>query len=272
MLLYSFFYLLLDQKVAKNQGQTNSQYTSEDTLCVWPGHRSAAKSEVFSFSFKKLTAIPLLEIFCFIFSVVLGPGCGKVQEQVWGAEKAFSGRGQDIAGIIESPEPYLQAVEKPEQGLRVEKQIGELIFSLQYKPHLYLAIKELGNNASDSAVKAYMESISDMQYYTFRIQSEKEGEELLKHGISNHTEYDMRVQYCAFRMQEDIKLVDGLDTLYCMLFHFERVYGVAPYATFVLGFSTTGLVQDKTLIFEDKLFNSGKIMLTIPKENIVSFE
>jgi hypothetical protein len=113
-----------------------------------------------------------------------------------------------------------------------------------------------------------------MQYLTFRISTPNLKSELLKAGISSLEEYNQRILYCSFQMQNDLKLLDGRDTLNCELFHFERVYNLAPYATFSLGFPLGKMecngkqINDKTLIYDDKMFGVGRINLTIKGKDI----
>ena len=52
--------------------------------------------------------------------------------------------------------------------------------------------------------------------------------------------------------------------------HFERYYGSAPYINLMIGFENKNNVCDKTIIFNDIVFNNGIIKLTIKKEAIES--
>jgi hypothetical protein len=73
-------------------------------------------------------------------------------------------------------------------------------------------------------------------------------------------------------MQKDFKLIDGADTLDCVLYHFERVYGLAPYATMVLGFplskTRTSDYKNKTIGYMDKLFGAGNVYMTVEEEDL----
>jgi hypothetical protein len=99
-----------------------------------------------------------------------------------------------------------------------------------------------------------------MQYYNLRIELKDGTGELLKHGATSAADYKGRVNYFAFAMQNDIKLVEGDDTVPCLLFHYERAYDVAPYGTFLLAFPLPkNSKTDRTLIFTDHGFNKGII-------------
>ena len=116
-------------------------------------------------------------------------------------------------------------------------------------------------------LKNKIEEYKGLQYFTFRISTESRTE-LLKKNLTETNDYYGRIQYFSFDMQKDLKLIDGKDTLDCVLFHFERVYGIAPYATFVLGFPNSKQINDKTLFYDEKVFGAGRIYLTIRSKNI----
>jgi hypothetical protein len=172
------------------------------------------------------------------------------------------------AGALKlSPVEYAAWVENKENGLKVEKTISDFTYTLQYKPLEYVALLELKKQeVSKAELKNTMEQFSGLQYYTFQISADTQ-DELLKMNLSEKNEYYSRIQYFSFDMQKDLKLIDGKDTLDCALFHFERVYGIAPFARFVIGFPTTNGTNDKTLFYDEKIFGSGKVYLTIQAKN-----
>ncbi|MES2394411.1 MAG: hypothetical protein V4549_00305 [Bacteroidota bacterium] len=165
------------------------------------------------------------------------------------------------------PGDYVSWVEDMQNGLKVEKTIEDFTYTLQYKPLEYLALMELKKDSIlTNELEKTIDNYSDLQYYTFRISAPGEGE-LLKKKLGSTNEYYHRIQYYSFEMQKDLKLIDGKDTLDCALFHFERVYGLAPYATFVLGFPPTESMNNKTLFYNEKVFGTGKIYLTVQLKN-----
>jgi hypothetical protein len=138
-----------------------------------------------------------------------------------------------------APKDYVQWNENPENGMIIEKTIGDFSFSSFYETPEYLALKEFGD--TQFTKKEYEEKLMEydgMEYFSFRIQSLSNTEELLKVGIKSDDEYYARIEYFSFKMQKDFKMIEGNDTLDCKLFHFERVYGLAPKATFIMGFSS----------------------------------
>ena len=176
---------------------------------------------------------------------------------------------------------YMNWIENKENGLKVEKKISDFVYTALYKPYEYLALFELKkDNIRKKELYEKMNEYDGLQYFTFRITAENQQQELLKVGIDSDDAYYARIEYFSFKMQNDFKLMEGKDTLDCVLFHFERVYGLAPYATFVLGFplakgaqnKDTTIVrnsyEDKTIIYADKIFGTGNIYMTIRKEDL----
>lgn len=175
-----------------------------------------------------------------------------------------------------SLDEYMRWVEDKENGLKVEKKIGEMTYMAQYKPYDYLSVLELKNETiDDKRLKEKIKNYEGMQYFTFRITAEDQQQELLRKNIASDQEYYSRIEYFSFNMQKDFKLIDGKDTLDCELYHYERVYGLAPYATFVLGFPLTKDEEknnrshrDKTIGYTDHVFGSGNIYMTIKGEDL----
>lgn len=174
---------------------------------------------------------------------------------------------------------YMQWMEDLNNGIKVEKKIGDFTYTAMYKPYEYLAL--LGLKKDSIKKKELVQKISeysDFQYFTFRISAENQEEELLKVGLKSKEDYYTRIEYFSFKMQNDLKLIDGKDTLNCALFHFERIYGLAPYATFIIGFplskeeneKKTGkyIFKNKTILFVDNVFGSGNVYMTIKEENL----
>lgn len=179
---------------------------------------------------------------------------GTVQQEMPG--------GNENESISLEPGEYVQWVQNPENGLRKEKTIDDLVFRAQYKPHEYIVcMEEREPQLQDTLVKRKIAELSDMQYYDLKIELKKGEGELLKYKLSSAEEYDKRVNYFAFNMQNDIQLIEGNDTLPCSLFHFERAYDVTPSSIFILGFpiSKNNPAESKTLVIYDKTFGKGLI-------------
>jgi hypothetical protein len=169
---------------------------------------------------------------------------------------------------VSSPETYVEWVESKDNGLTVDKTISEYTFEVQYNSSEYLALQNLKKeNVTAEELRKEKEELEGLQYYTLRIKSGK-NVDLLKAGIHREQEYHERIDYFSFRMQKDLTLVDGKDTLKCVLFHFVRNYGIKPYSDFMLAFEKGAGTGDKTLIYEDEILGVGTIKIRIQAEDI----
>jgi hypothetical protein len=215
----------------------------------------------------------LFFIACFYFSC---------SQQKAGEEKAMVIPRNTV--ISESPalhiNEYMNWIENKDNGLKVEKKIGEVTFSALYKPYEYMAIMELKKEKlTEKKLTEKIAAYEGLQYFTFKIAANNEQQELLRIDADSDKEYYSRLEYFSFQMQNDFRLIDGKDTLDCVLYHFERVYGLAPYATMVLGFplAKTGQQQagkrmynDKTIGYTDKFFGAGNIYMRIKEESLIN--
>jgi hypothetical protein len=171
------------------------------------------------------------------------------------------------------PVEYVSWIENPENGMKQEKVIGDLSFTVQYKPLEFIALKTLGPSAAnEKTVQEARKEYEGMQYYTLTINNNAGVSDLLKYEVSDMQEYQQRVSYFSFDMQRDLLLVEGEDSLRCRLFHYERVYGLAPYATFLLGFDLPAKksqeVRDKLLVYRERVFETGMLKFRIKAENL----
>lgn len=169
------------------------------------------------------------------------------------------------------PQEYVAWVQNPENGLKRNKEMNDITFSVQYKPLEYIVcIEERKPEIEDSIVKQKVNELSDMQYFDLRISLNEGAGELLKYKLTSQQQYSQRVDYFAFGMQKDIILVEGKDTIPCALYHFERAYDVTPTSTFLLGFNLSKKVssENKTLIIYDRTFNKGMIKIAFDKNEL----
>lgn len=166
---------------------------------------------------------------------------------------------------------YVHWVQDMKNGFRKEKSIAGLMFSAQFKPYEYIVcLEEKKRELADSTVIKKVSELTDMQYYNLKISLRDAEGELLKYQLHSAQEYQERVNYFAFGMQHDIQLVEGTDTLPCILYHFERSFDASPVSTLLLGFAIRKQAdaQDKTLLVYDRTFNSGLIKFTFSKKDL----
>ena len=209
-------------------------------------------------------------LFCFLFLMKCKePVAVANVDESENAGESVSADIKDVTNEVLPVSDYVKWVQDFKNGLRKEKKMDDLNFILQYKPAEYIVcMEEREEKMYDTLLKSRVNDLKEMQYYDLKIMLNKEEGELLKYNLSSKEQYEKRVNYFAFRMQDDIQLVEGKDTLPCVLYHFERTYDVAPYCTILVGFNldTKNIQKQKTFLFHDRTFNKGLLKFTF-KEN-----
>lgn len=164
---------------------------------------------------------------------------------------------------------YVQWVESDKSHLSAVKDLDDFEYTLIYKPLDYMVAKEYLNGAiTKEQIDSRRKEYGKMQYYTLKIKA-KSSNELLGANAGSEQEYYGRLEYFMSAMSSDLQLIDGKDTLPCLLYHYERNYGLAPYSSFVLGFDQGKTpAEDKVMVYDDHVLGSGKVMIKIKAEDI----
>lgn len=169
-----------------------------------------------------------------------------------------------------SPRDYRAFVTNPDNGLIKTKHIGDVDYIVTYKPHELIAVIENDAHIDSGLYAGTMGEISGLQYYNFKLKINDKTKDILKANVASVNDYYGRVEYFTSLMQDDIWLIQGTDTLPCRIFHYERNYSAAPYSDFSLAFDGAGnnVNTDRTIVFNDHVFNNGLIKLTISGSDI----
>lgn len=157
-------------------------------------------------------------------------------------------------------------------GLVLKKEVSELEFQLSYMPAHTMAYLELRNESYDiERFNKVAEYYSEMVYFNFRIKLKENSGELLKYRLQSPQQYDERVKYISFAMQNDFYIVQKKDTIRPGLYQFERIYEIAPMATLMMAFDKKKLNinEEITLVYNDKLFNKGYVKFLIDKKQLI---
>ncbi len=171
--------------------------------------------------------------------------------------------------VFNEPEQLIEYIDGKENGFIKTKTINAIEYSAVLKPSAYLLAQKRLLEKNENLKASDFE---DLQYFDIRIAIQNFHSEFIKYNLEDTDEYQRRISYCAFEMQKDIQLIDGKDTLDCVLFHFERAFNVVPYGHFFLGFKPNPgkLISAKTIVFNDHLFNQGLIKFTFPPQLLVN--
>jgi hypothetical protein len=164
-----------------------------------------------------------------------------------------------------NPVQYVNWVNEQEvNSLTKTREIGEINFQLKHLPIEFMISNELRKkDVSQTEIDSLMPQYSGMEYYELRISVDDFYDETAKYGVTDMVMYQQRIAYMSFTMQNDLTVeLSGGKEVPCQLFHFERTYGVAPYATFLFGFSKEAMgegIEERTVVQNDNLFNKGLV-------------
>ena len=153
---------------------------------------------------------------------------------------------------------FIKYVENESNNLKTTKEIGDLSFQLQYCPTEYLLLKEYKTDRLPNGMVEQRKKENDsLQMFKLRIKTQK-GDDILNYGIGSMEDYHARMEYLSYGFEENIALVTGTDTIFPAIFHFERTYGVAPFADFMMAFNTNIKHHENfQIIIDDNVFNTG---------------
>lgn len=156
--------------------------------------------------------------------------------------------------------------------LHKQKNIAGINYTLSFIPQELMAMREVGENVSSKEINAALAHYSDMNYFDFQIDIPGYNDELLKYRVDGKGNYEQRLKYCSFAIQNDLKiLLNSKDTIDCGLVHYEREFNLAPRVKFVVAFPKwKENINEITFLFDDNLFNQGYIKLSMNNKNIIN--
>ena len=158
---------------------------------------------------------------------------------------------------------YIAWVRDYDNGLHKKVEFQEVIVDVQYKPIDLLLLTENVALASDSSQMNKKNDFEGMTYFTVKIRH-KSNKDIFKYNLSSESEYYNRLYYFSFGFKDEITLKVGDQTFPCVAYHFEKSYSMSPDKTFLLGFETDKLADDKnlTLVINDKAFSNHVFEIT----------
>lgn len=156
---------------------------------------------------------------------------------------------------------YIEWVENPLNGLNNNKTLGDFSYTIQYKPLEYIVIKK--NNELNEK-----KDFQNLHYIDLTL-SNKMYSEYLKIGLEQKEDYYHRLKYFSFGIENDVKLIDGKDSLRCVFSHYERTYGITPYIKIVMAFEKKEESKENLFFtYHDQLFNNGIISIPIKRDEL----
>lgn len=153
-------------------------------------------------------------------------------------------------------------VGNPENGFLITKTVGNIEYQIRHKPSELVAVQsgELRDDLSN--LESVLEAYKDQWHFDLRIGSVN-GRPPLENQVYTQGEYSPELKTLMSGIQRQLSILTPADTLNCLLHHFERSYGVAPYHTISLVFAKPKETKDVVLKYNDQLFGTGPVNINI---------
>lgn len=161
-----------------------------------------------------------------------------------------------------SPKQYIAWAKKSQDDLVRMKEINGYRFTSKFQPSELLILRnmdELSSQASIDSMENFQNGIINIVMDIGAIDNQQS---LLRANIRSEGEYYQRVYYYTKEVQNDVYLVEGMDTLPCVFYHFEQTYNLTPVNSMIMEFERkdpNADYKDVSLIYEDRMLNTGII-------------
>ena len=177
----------------------------------------------------------------------------------------------DYKNTVLNCEQYVKWTESNDNDLRVTRVMNGFDFSLQYLPASYMLSKQVVRNQG-SGESLTVGDYDGIHFFNFRIKKESGTGEVLRNDLGSLEEYKSRVEYYAFDFKDDVFLVQGNDTVYCEMSHFERAYDATPFCNIMIGFPSKEIKDDEdcTIVVHEKIFDRGILKFRFMKNTFNS--
>jgi hypothetical protein len=166
------------------------------------------------------------------------------------------------------PREYVSYVENPSNGLLVSSKVNGVKYTLQYQPTDYLVMLELKSfSIPPETFQAQYNRFKGIEHYVLHIDS-KEWDSLMLKAKDTAIVRKGMTEYLDFKIQKDIKLVVGSDTVPCGISECESSMGMYPYHSFILGFKVENNSTDREFIYSNKMIGTGNVKLIVKGKSI----
>lgn len=158
----------------------------------------------------------------------------------------------------------------------ISKKIDEFEFISIYKPYSILLLEEVDtlnlNQLVTDQFKTKTNQYNTMHFFNFTIKNASFKHELIKLNTTDNQMYYDRIAYYSFASKNDTYVVEDLDTLKCDFVNFERTFDANPSIMLSFGFTRKSKLTNYkklTFVFEDKIFNKGRLNFNFDTQPII---
>lgn len=137
---------------------------------------------------------------------------------------------------VETVEDLQEFINASRNGLKKEKQIGNVNISITNRPTDLLVDQELGNK---TPTKEEVDKLRSKygKYWYFVLSLSANGDEIENYNIGSQANFGSRIQELAFGMNQNVYMVtSNADTLQMADYHYQRTFGVGNSSDFLLAF------------------------------------
>lgn len=145
-----------------------------------------------------------------------------------------------------------------------EKKIGMLTLNAIYTPTAYLVAKELddGKQYTADEIEKIRHDYEGGKNFILQIvvdmEQDVEGDALLKKQVRSLDEWRTLIEKLSFHMKDNLRLIEGKDTIVPSMYHFERGYELGQVQRFIVSFPSDKEDEDMILMFDDEHFDTGR--------------
>lgn len=167
-----------------------------------------------------------------------------------------------------SPLDYVAYIENPENGLVKEYVNSSNKLTCCYTPSEYVILKQTRpENLEKEDFLSEVNEINNMYHFTLKFEKNDQTN-FLKDNYTTSEQFQLKSTYLSFDMRHDLVLVEGKDTLPCVLNHHERTYSNTPFEKVHISFPKLSENQDLVLIFDDRVFGFYKVKFHFSNEDL----
>jgi len=150
---------------------------------------------------------------------------------------------------------YIKWVHESSEFQQVTEQRDFTLTAL-YKPHAYIIANEFSSSTLNRAgLDQRKKELGNLHYFNLKIQNPNQERALLG---QDQKAYFQKLEYYLTQAQNKIYLLNGQDTTYPSIYHFERYFNLTDYHMINLGFEKSEANHSQIqLVFEGEELDLG---------------
>lgn len=161
---------------------------------------------------------------------------------------------------------FMEYIYDEDNGLLVIQDIDKMKYTMLFEPLKQKLDYNKLIGKDTTAIQA-----SKNMYFKMRVELQDK-KDVLKNGLDQEGQFFYRLQYLNTNIQKDFELVDGDDTLQCLLTNYEYTEGLTPYVIINISMPKISELNPKNekfkIIYNDQLWDSGPVNFTYLKEDL----